>query len=142
MSYLGVTNSIWSSLLLDSQRLALKIATSLSPSCKIVCYSLFILSFTACCHHMNNTFITLDKVVYNYTLTRACEQILLRNCYKNMTRMMVLTRRLGIDKYPLRRIVTTLVDKYEIVFVPRKDMKQLPIITVRLVFHLPYISLL
>ena len=88
---------------------------------------------------MNTTFITLDKVVYNYTLTRACDQILLRSCSKNITRIMVLTRRLGMDKYPLRRVVTTLVDKYEIVFVPRKDMKQLPIITVRHLSHFAYV---
>ncbi|XP_065069314.1 vitellogenin-1-like [Rhopilema esculentum] len=83
----------------------------------------------ACCQHRNSTFITHDKNVFNYTMKRGCDHVLLRSCYRNMTQLMVLAARAGPEG-SMRKKVTTLVDTYEIEFIPGKQYTDQPIVKI------------
>ena len=86
----------------------------------------------AYCLHKNSTFITFDKVVYNYTMKRQCDHILLRSCVKEMPQFVVMTKKMEGPKNQLKRIVTTIVDQYNIQFIPGKQYGDKPAVLVSL----------
>eukprot|EP00794_Sanderia_malayensis_P007894 gene7894-8748_t len=80
----------------------------------------------AVCQHRNSTFVTLDKVVFNYSLKRQCDHVLMRSCYKNMTQFLVLTRKMQGPKNQLKRVVSTIIGDYQIEIVPGENYTSKP----------------
>ncbi|XP_065069976.1 vitellogenin-6-like [Rhopilema esculentum] len=82
------------------------------------------------CRHWNSTFGTLDKKVFHYDMRGMCDHILLRSCFKNMTQLMVMTRKLTDQPTSIQRVLTTLIEEYEITFIPKMKSFEQPTIKI------------